>query len=154
MLVKHPVRFPGAALLQLLPRLHDRISAARGSFERRCLCDRRARPIASTYSFRGDRSGRRAADAARRDRRRQHRRQERPQRPTSPRTSSIHVLGITEIEGGGDIDVLTNGYVTLTEKTGDLRVERIRSTFDDVLLYSPARIVDARTTPAPASRPT
>ena len=56
----------------------------------------------------------------------------------------IHVLGISEIESLGDIDVLTNGNVTLTEKTGDMRVERIKSTAGDVLLYSPRTILDAR----------
>ena len=55
----------------------------------------------------------------------------------------IHVVGISEIEALGDIDVLTNGDITLTEKSGDMRVERIKSTINDVLLYSPARIVDA-----------
>ncbi|TIT90170.1 MAG: hypothetical protein E5W59_14785, partial [Mesorhizobium sp.] len=40
--------------------------------------------------------------------------------------------------------MLTNGYIALTEKTGDMRVERIRSNASDVLLYSPRRILDAR----------
>ena len=55
-----------------------------------------------------------------------------------------NVLGITEIVNTGDLDFWTNGYITLTEKTGDMQVERIRSEFDDVLLYSPQAIVDNR----------
>src|SRR6185436_5893388 len=45
--------------------------------------------------------------------------------------------------GEGHITVLTNGYVALTEKTGDMRVESITSTGSDVLLYAPDRILDA-----------
>ncbi|WP_206521912.1 hypothetical protein [Mesorhizobium sp. M7A.F.Ca.CA.004.04.1.1] len=62
----------------------------------------------------------------------------------APSATTINVLGITEIAGNGDIDVLTNGYIALTEKTGDMRIERIRSNASDVLLYSPRRILDAR----------
>jgi len=62
---------------------------------------------------------------------------------------TINVLGITELDvtgtqtGTGHITVLTNGWIALTEKTGDMRVESITSNFSDVLLYSPQRIVDA-----------
>jgi hypothetical protein len=62
---------------------------------------------------------------------------------------TVNVLGITELDvtgtqtGTGHITVLTNGWVALTEKTGDLRVESITSNFSDVLLYSPQRIIDA-----------
>ncbi len=63
----------------------------------------------------------------------------------------VNVLGITEIIGGGDanpgdqhhIDVLTNGDITLSEKTDDLRVGQIRSTAGNVTLNSPAAIIDA-----------
>jgi len=41
----------------------------------------------------------------------------------APTAKLIHVVGITEIEDIGDIDVLTNGNITLTEKTGDMRIE-------------------------------
>ena len=61
-----------------------------------------------------------------------------------PSDTIINVLGITEILSSGDINVLTNGNITLTEKNGDMRVERIKSTGNDVLLYSPVRIIDAR----------
>jgi hypothetical protein len=63
---------------------------------------------------------------------------------SSPTASLIHVVGITEILGDGDIDVLTNGQITLAERTGDMRVGRIQSTGHDVLLYSTEQIVDAR----------
>ncbi|MBK5565794.1 hypothetical protein [Ensifer sp. SSB1] len=63
---------------------------------------------------------------------------------SDPSATTINVLGITEIVGNGDIDVVTNGYIALSEKTGDMRVERIKSTASDVLLYSPRRILDAR----------
>jgi len=62
---------------------------------------------------------------------------------------TINVLGITELAvsgtqtGTGHLTVLTNGWVALTEKTSDLRVESITSNFSDVLLYSPQRIIDA-----------
>src|SRR5207302_405579 len=58
----------------------------------------------------------------------------------------VNVLGITELTEAlpnTSIDVLTNGYITLTEKTGDLRVGRIKSTTSDVLLYAPRMIIDA-----------
>src|SRR4029077_12722458 len=41
------------------------------------------------------------------------------------------------------IDVLTHGFITLYENSGDLRAGDIKSTANDVLLYAPARIVDA-----------
>ena len=37
----------------------------------------------------------------------------------------------------------TNGFITVTERAGDLRVGDIRSTASDVTLTSPARILDA-----------
>ena len=55
----------------------------------------------------------------------------------------VSVLGITEILGTGHIDVLTNGFVTLTELTGDMRVGSITSTANDVTLTAPESIVDA-----------
>jgi hypothetical protein len=66
-------------------------------------------------------------------------------------TKDINVLAITEIVGGGTagsgdqhhIDVLTNGTITLSEKTDDLRVGEIKSTQSDVTLNSPAAIIDA-----------
>ncbi|MGY3658239.1 hypothetical protein [Bradyrhizobium sp. USDA 376] len=68
---------------------------------------------------------------------------------TSPRL--VNVKAITEITGSATpgpsdsyhIDVLTNGWIDLAEKTGDLRVGRIMSTANDVTLHSPARIIDA-----------
>ncbi len=47
------------------------------------------------------------------------------------------------MQSTGYVDVLTNGWITLNEASGDLRVGRIRSTADDVLLYAPGRMVDA-----------
>ena len=78
----------------------------------------------------------------------------------NPSDVRVNVLGITEIIGTfgpgdetlGDqhhIDVLTNGDITLYEKTHDLRVGRIESTAHDVLLYSPRMIVDALNDPYP-----
>ena len=71
---------------------------------------------------------------------------------SSPSATLIHVFGILEIvgdtfpEGPGDehhVDILTNGNITINEKTGDLRVGAIVSTANDVLLYAPRMIVDA-----------
>jgi hypothetical protein len=68
---------------------------------------------------------------------------------SDPSDTTINVLGITEVTrsgeevGEGHMTVLTNGWIALTEKTGDMRVESITSTADDVLLYSPKRILDA-----------
>ncbi|MBI3917574.1 MAG: hypothetical protein HY322_11275 [Betaproteobacteria bacterium] len=68
---------------------------------------------------------------------------------SDPSDTTINVLGITEVTqtgeaaGEGHITVLTNGYIALTEKTGDMRVESIKSTNSDVLLYSPRMIIDA-----------
>jgi hypothetical protein len=73
----------------------------------------------------------------------------------------VNIYGITEIVGGGSaasgdqhhINVLTNGYITLREKTDDLRVGSITSTGSptgsephsgDVTLFSPAAIIDAQ----------
>ncbi|HEY3484752.1 MAG TPA: hypothetical protein VGK49_05170, partial [Ilumatobacteraceae bacterium] len=64
----------------------------------------------------------------------------------------INVLAITEIVGTGftagpgdvhHIDVITDGLIKVREKTDDLRVGQIWSTDDDVILWSPAAIVDA-----------
>ena len=69
-------------------------------------------------------------------------------KPTDP---IINVYAITELSGsGGYIDVLTNGYITLMEDTGDLRAGLIKSTANNVTLYSPARIVDGLNDPAGA----
>jgi len=68
---------------------------------------------------------------------------------TGANETKINVLGITEVTRSGDIvgeghiTVLTNGWIALTEKTGDMRVDSITSTANDVLLYSPMRILDA-----------
>ena len=68
-------------------------------------------------------------------------------KPTDP---IINVFGITELSGSGDINVLTNGFITLMEETGDLRAGAITSTANDVTLYSPARIIDGLNDPAGA----
>jgi len=69
-----------------------------------------------------------------------------------PSSSLIHVYGITEIVGTGftetagdghHIDVVTNGDITIIEKTDDLRAGSITSTGRDVNLFSPTAIVDA-----------
>jgi hypothetical protein len=60
--------------------------------------------------------------------------------PTDP---IINVLAITQVSASGYIDVLTNGYITLMEETGDLPAGVIMSTANDVTLYSPAGITDA-----------
>ena len=66
--------------------------------------------------------------------------------PTDP---IINVYAITELSGSADvINVLTNGSITLMEETGDLRAGVIKSTANDVTLYSPARIVDGLNDPA------
>src|SRR6185503_15631710 len=67
---------------------------------------------------------------------------------TAPFTN---VLAIEEITGSGHVDVLTNGYITVDEVTSDLQVGRIRSTANDVILYSPAKIVDQLNDPSPAN---
>jgi hypothetical protein len=78
----------------------------------------------------------------------------------APDPKIVNVYGITEILGGGSasssdqhhIDVLTNGYITLHEKTDDLRVGSITSTGSpsmdeprsgDVTLFAHAAIIDA-----------
>jgi RTX calcium-binding nonapeptide repeat (4 copies) len=71
--------------------------------------------------------------------------------PFAGSTKIINVYGITEIKGGGaadpgdvhHVDVLTNGDITIAEKTDDLRVGEIRSTLGNVTLNSPAAIIDA-----------
>ena len=60
---------------------------------------------------------------------------------------TINVLAITELLGTGYIDVHTNGWIEITEQTGDLQAGRIHSTLDDVTLYSPAAILDQRNDP-------
>jgi len=81
-----------------------------------------------------------------------------------PITPTINVLGTTNIKAGGAfVDVLTNGYIG-TEASpfseivavdpadgNDLRVGTIHSTYDDVFLYGPRGIIDAKNNaPAPA----
>ena len=60
--------------------------------------------------------------------------------PTDP---FINVLAITDILALGHVDVLTNGWINVNEKFGDLRVGRIMSTANYVVLYAPVRILDA-----------
>jgi hypothetical protein len=55
----------------------------------------------------------------------------------------VEVDALTQITHSGHIDVTTNGLVTVEEVTGDLRVGRIESTRDSVILRSPERILDA-----------
>ncbi len=62
---------------------------------------------------------------------------------SAPDDIEVNVTGITEILGSGHIDVLTNGFITLTEQTGDMRVGNITSTANDVTLTAPQWIVDA-----------
>src|SRR5439155_1353537 len=40
----------------------------------------------------------------------------------SATATQVNVTGITDILGTGHIDVLTNGFITLTEQAGDMRV--------------------------------
>ena len=61
----------------------------------------------------------------------------------SPSAAHINVRAVTDILADGHIDVLTNGWILVLEKHGDLRVGDIHSTADDVTLFSPRRIVDA-----------
>ena len=63
----------------------------------------------------------------------------------APSALQVNVTGITDIlgAGSGHIDVLTNGFVTLTEQAGDMRVGSITSNANDVTLTAPASIVDA-----------
>jgi hypothetical protein len=71
--------------------------------------------------------------------------------PNAASPKIINIYGITEIIGGGPaastdqnhIEILTNGLITLREKTDDMRVQSITSTRDDVILFSPAAIIDA-----------
>ena len=56
----------------------------------------------------------------------------------------VHVTGILDLQADtAHVDVLTNGAISLSEKSGDLRVGQITSSYGDVLLYAPGRIVDA-----------
>ena len=61
---------------------------------------------------------------------------------SDPSATPVNVTGITEIAGSGHIDVLTNGFIVLTEEAGDLRVGTIESTADDVTLTAPAGLYD------------
>ena len=63
----------------------------------------------------------------------------------APSALQVNVTGVTDIVGAGSghVDVLTNGFVTLSEQAGDLRVGSITSTSNDVTLTAPASIVDA-----------
>ncbi len=65
--------------------------------------------------------------------------------PASATSARVNILGLTEIIGTGHIDVDTNGFVTLTEQSDDLRAGRIASSLDDVTLTAPGSIVDAPT---------
>ncbi|MCB9929003.1 MAG: hypothetical protein H6844_06280 [Alphaproteobacteria bacterium] len=63
---------------------------------------------------------------------------------------TINVLALTEVANpnaadyeNGEITVITDGYIALTEITDHMRVGEIRSTGSDVLLYSPQSIFDA-----------
>ena len=49
----------------------------------------------------------------------------------------------TNADDNGKLDMTTNGFVTVTERSGDLRAGSITSTASDVTLTSPARIIDA-----------
>jgi hypothetical protein len=62
---------------------------------------------------------------------------------STPVVPWVNVTGVTEVLASGHIDVLTNGFVTLTEQTGDMRVGTITSTGNDVSLTAPSSIVDA-----------
>ena len=50
---------------------------------------------------------------------------------------------LSTADDNGKIDMTTNGFVTVTERSGDLRVGDITSTASNVTLTSPARILDA-----------
>lgn len=62
-----------------------------------------------------------------------------------------HFTAFTEVQNLGNIDVIINGDVRITEVTGDLRVGRIASIGRDVFLKSPRRILDATSGSNPAS---
>ncbi|HYC45994.1 MAG TPA: hypothetical protein VED01_10995 [Burkholderiales bacterium] len=55
----------------------------------------------------------------------------------------VHVDAYTNILALGNIDVIANGDITVTEIAGDLKVGRIASVGRDVTLNSPRRIVDS-----------
>src|SRR5262249_31931216 len=64
--------------------------------------------------------------------------------PPTPAGPFAAVSGFTDVLGTGNIDVLTNGNITLTEVAGDLRAGLIRSTALDVFLTAQdGNIVDA-----------
>ncbi|MEY2518223.1 MAG: large repetitive protein, partial [bacterium] len=69
--------------------------------------------------------------------------------PFASATPLVHIDGILEIhgtgtdtEGAGWIDALTNGQITLAEKTDNLHVGHIESRFGDVTLGAPRAILD------------
>ena len=66
---------------------------------------------------------------------------------SAPGNTKVNVSGITEVLNTGHIDVLANGFITLTEQTGDMRVGLIVSTAADVTLTAPGSIVDALNDP-------
>ena len=69
---------------------------------------------------------------------------------SSPSATRINIVAYVDVHGDGDVRSHTNGFVTITEKPrpggpnhGDLRVDQIVSTDDDVTLNSPGAILDS-----------
>ena len=63
--------------------------------------------------------------------------------PTDPNSALVHVFAYTDILTLGNVSMIANGDITVTEVAGDLRVGRIASVGRDVKLNSPRRILDA-----------
>ena len=63
--------------------------------------------------------------------------------PTDPNSALVHVFSYTDILNLGNISMIANGDITITEVQGDLKVGRIASIGRDVTLHSPRRIVDS-----------
>ncbi len=63
--------------------------------------------------------------------------------PTAIAGPFAAVTGYIKTPATGHVDVLTGGFITLTEKAGNLRIDQIASGDKDVTLVSPQAIVDA-----------
>jgi hypothetical protein len=58
-------------------------------------------------------------------------------------STHVNVIGLVQVENSGNVNGDINGFFTLNEQSGDMRVGTIKSTDDDVTLNAPGAIYDA-----------
>ncbi len=61
----------------------------------------------------------------------------------SPGSTHVNVIGLVQVHQLGNVNGDINGFFTLNEQSGDMRVGVIKSTDDDVTLNAPGSIFDA-----------